>query len=67
MTDLIRKRFGVDYDISSVSRLVNAMGWHYGSPKRGHRKRGEAPTYAWRKEDSPRWKKRQKKNRRTAP
>ena len=61
VTELIRDRFGVQYDPSGVWHVLRNMGWSCQKPERRARERDEAAIARWRKEDWPRIKKRPKK------
>jgi transposase len=54
---LIRRRFGVEYDPSQVSRILHAMGWSRQRPARRAREQDEEAVEAWRKIEWPRIKK----------
>ena len=57
VVELIRRRFGVQYDPSQVSRILHSMGWSRQKPARRARERDEEAIEAWRKKDWPRIKK----------
>jgi len=61
MTELIRDRFGVQYDPSGVWHVLRNMGWSCQKPERRARERDEAAIARWREQDWPRIKKRAKK------
>ena len=54
IVELIRRRFGVEYDPSQVSRILHSMGWSRQRPARHARERDEQAVQAWRKKDWPR-------------
>lgn len=54
---VIRRRFGVRYDTSQVSRILHAMGWSRQRPARRARERDEQQIESWRREQWPRIKK----------
>ena len=57
VAEVIRKRFGVDYDPSSVWHILRAMGWSCQKPERRARERDDQAIARWRKKDWPRIKK----------
>jgi transposase len=57
VVELIRRRFGVEYDPSQVSRILHAMGWSRQRPARRAREQDEEAVEAWRKTEWPRIKK----------
>jgi transposase len=61
IAEVIRKHFGVTYDPSSVWHVLHRMGWSCQKPERRARERDEERIAAWRTDDWPRIKKRQKK------
>ena len=58
---VIKKHFGIGYDPSGVWHLLVRMGWSCQKPERRARERDEEAIAAWRKNDWPRIKKREKK------
>lgn len=54
---LIRARFGVDYHVDHVGRVLHALGWSPRTPRRRALERDEAAIARWIKEDWPRVKK----------
>jgi transposase len=61
VTELIQKRFGVQYDPSGVWHVLRNIGWSCQKPERRARERNEEAIAQWRKKDWPRIKKSQKK------
>ena len=61
VTELIRRRFGVQYDPSGLWHVLHKMGWSPQKPERRARERNEEAIAQWRKKDRPRIKKRSKK------
>ena len=61
VTELIHKRFGVQYDPSGVWHVLHHMGWSPQKPERRARERDDEAIAQWRKKDWPRIKKRPKK------
>jgi transposase len=61
VTEVIEKRFGIRYDVSSVWHILNGMGWSCQKPERRARERDEEAIAVWRKADWPRIKKSPKK------
>ena len=61
VTELIRDRFGVQYDPSGVWHVLRNMGWSCQKPERRARERDERAIAQWRNQDWPRIKKRAKK------
>jgi transposase len=61
VTELIHKRFGVQYDPSGVWHVLHNMGWSPQKPERRARERDEKAIAQWRAKDWPRIKKRPKK------
>ena len=57
VAEVIRRRFGVQYDPSHVWRILNAMGWSAQKPERRARERDEEAIQRWRQKDWPRIKK----------
>jgi transposase len=57
VAEMIRRHFGVQYDISQVSRILHSMGWSRQKPERQARERDEEAIEAWRKDEWPRIKK----------
>ncbi len=57
VAEVIERRFGIDYDISSVWHILNSMGWSCQKPERRARDRYEQAIASWRKKDWPRIKK----------
>ena len=61
VAQVIRRRFGVQYDPSGVWHVLRHMGWSCQKPERRARERDEQAIAQWRKRDWPRIKKRAKK------
>jgi len=61
VAELIRKRFGVQYDPSGVWHVLRNMGWSCQKPERRARERDDEAIARWRKKDWPRIKKSPKK------
>jgi transposase len=57
VAEVIRRRFGVRYDTSQVSRILHAMGWSRQRPTRRARERDEQAIESWRAREWPRIKK----------
>ena len=57
VAQLIRRKFGVQYDESGVWHVLRSMGWTCQKPERRARERDEARIETWRKKDWPRIKK----------
>lgn len=57
VAQLIRRRFGVDYHVDHVGRLLHALGWSPQKPERRAIERDEAAIQRWVKERWPRVKK----------
>lgn len=57
VTQIIRDRFGVDYHVDHVGRVLHALGWSPQKPARRAVERDEAAIAGWIKEDWPRVKK----------
>lgn len=57
VAQLIRDRFGVDYHVDHIGRLLRALGWSPQKPARLAIERDEAAIAGWIKEDWPRVKK----------
>lgn len=57
VADLIADRFGVDYHVDHVSRLLHSLGWSPQKPSRRAVERDEAAIQRWVKADWPRVKK----------
>jgi transposase len=58
VTDLIRQRFGVEYHLCHVWRLLRSMGWSCQTPARRAVERDEALIERWVKVEWPALKKR---------
>jgi transposase len=58
---VIKKHFGIGYDLSGVWHILVRMGWSCQKPERRARERDEEAIAAWQKNDWPRIKKRPKK------
>jgi transposase len=56
--EVIRRRFGVDYDPSAVWHILEKLGWSCQKPERRARERNEEDIQRWRQEEWPRMKKR---------
>jgi len=54
---VIRSRFGIDYDPSTVWHILRDLGWSCQKPQCRARERDEQAIAAWRKQDWPRIKK----------
>ena len=61
VAEVIRKRFGVQYDPSGVWHVLRHMGWSCQKPERRARERDEEAIVRWRKKEWPRIKKSPKK------
>ena len=61
VAEVIRKRFNVSYDVSSVWHILKGLGWSCQKPERRARERDDDEINAWCKEDWPRIKKSAKK------
>jgi transposase len=57
VTELIRRRFGVQYNPSGVWHVLHNMGWSPQKPERRARERNEQAIAQWRAKDWPRIKK----------
>ncbi len=57
VAQIIRDRFGVDYHVDHVGRVLHALGWSPQKPTRRAVERDEAAIARWIKEDWPRVKK----------
>lgn len=57
VAQVIRDRFGVDYHVDHIGRLLHALGWSPQKPTRRAIERDEAAIARWIKEDWPRVKK----------
>jgi len=57
VAQLIRDRFGVDYHVDHIGRLLRALGWSPQKPARRALERDEAAIAGWIQEDWPRIKK----------
>ncbi len=57
VAEVIRQRFKVNYDVSSVWHILRDMHWSCQKPERRARERDEAAISEWRKNDWPRIKK----------
>lgn len=57
VAQLIRERFGVDYHVDHIGRLLHGLGWSPQKPARRALERDEAAIARWIKEDWPRVKK----------
>ena len=60
VTELIQARFGVEYHVDHVSRLLHVLGWSPQKPQRRAAERDEAAIRRWVKESWPRHKKKRK-------
>lgn len=58
VAQVIQRRFGVDYDPSSVWHILGKLGWSCQKPERRARERNEEDIQRWRQEEWPRIKKR---------
>jgi transposase len=61
VAEVIRKRFGVRYDLSAVWRVLQRMDWSCQKPERRARERDDEAIARWRRQDWPRIKKRKAK------
>jgi len=61
VAEVIRKKFGVQYDPSGVWHVLRNMGWSCQKPERRARERNEEAIVQWRTKDWPRIKKSAKK------
>ena len=57
VAELIRERFGVDYHVDHIGRLLHGLGWSPQKPRRLAVERDEAAIARWVREDWPRVKK----------
>ena len=57
IAEVIEKRFGVAYDVSSVWHILKGMGWSCQKPEKRARERDEQAIAVWRKKEWPRIKK----------
>lgn len=57
IAEVIEKRFGVAYDVSSVWHILKGMGWSCQKPEKRARERDEEAIAVWRRDDWPRIKK----------
>ena len=57
VAELITERFGVDYHVDHVSRLLRSLGWSPQKPTRHAIERDESAIQRWVKDDWPRVKK----------
>ena len=57
VAEVIRRRFGAQYDPSGVWHVLRNMGWSCQKPERRARERDEERIGRWRKQDWPRIKK----------
>jgi transposase len=53
VTDLVRRRFGVDYTLAGMDLLLHRIGWSVQVPARRAAERDEAAIAAWREEAWP--------------
>ncbi len=58
VAEVIRKRFGVQYDLSGVWRVLQRMDWSCQKPERRARERNDEAIARWRGQEWPRIKKR---------
>jgi transposase len=58
VTEVIRRKFGVSYDPSQVSRILKTCGWSRQKPERRATQRNEAAIQRWKEERWPELKKR---------
>lgn len=58
VAEVIQRRFGVDYDPSSVWHILVKLGWSCQKPERRARERNEEEIQRWRQDEWPRIKKR---------
>lgn len=57
VAELIRKRFGVNYHVDHVCRILHSLGWSPQKPQRRAMERNEIEIQRWIKEEWPRLKK----------
>ena len=57
VAQLIRRKFGIQYHVDHISRLLHAMGWSPQRPERRARERDERAIQRWVKGEWPRLKK----------
>jgi transposase len=57
VADLIKRRFGIDYHVDHVGRLLHDLGWSPQKPARRAAERDEQQIRRWIREDWPRVKK----------
>jgi transposase len=57
VTELIKQRFGIDYHVDHVGRLLHDLGWSPQKPTRRALERDEPQIRRWVREDWPRVKK----------
>ena len=57
VAEVIRRKFGVEYDPSSVWHILRALGWSCQKPERRARERDEKAVARWRQDEWPRIKK----------
>jgi transposase len=55
--DLIRQRFGVQYNVDYVGTLLHGLGWSPQKPEQRARERDEQAIARWRRDEWPRLKK----------
>lgn len=53
VTELIRRRFGIDYHVDHVGRLLHELGWSPQKPARRAAERDEREIRRWVREDWP--------------
>jgi transposase len=53
VTEVVRRRFGVDYTLAGMDLLLHRMGWSVQVPARQAAERDEAAIAAWREETWP--------------
>lgn len=53
VAEVIRREFGVTYDVSHVGRILRACGWSLQKPARRARQRDEEAIRAWKEERWP--------------
>jgi transposase len=53
ITEVVRRRFGVDYTLAGMDLLLHRIGWSVQVPARRAAERDEARIAAWRKETWP--------------
>jgi transposase len=57
IADVIRSKFGIEYHVDHIGRLMHHLGWSVQKPERRARERDEAAIATWREREWPRIKK----------